>query len=335
MTVSESAASNFKRVEGDGATTEISFTFKVQSASDINVYQFVRATNTKGNALTSGITIALNADNVGGTVTFDTAPLSTEDVIIENQLALTQGARLPNETNFDERAVETALDRSRLIDIQQQEQMTRALTLELEDPLNVTGFTGLNIKAESSRAGKALAWNATADEIEAISLSTLVGSTNTLFTNLQTGDLQRYNGTNWVNVATLGTTNIADSAITTLKINDDAVTADKADTSVNAIGSIGGGTQDIDLDSGRWVSGTVDTSTTTFTFSNPKATANGDGFVLLLTNGGSQTVNWPAAVDWAGGTAPTLTTSGVDLLVFETFDGGTIWYGAVVGLDMQ
>ena len=103
----------------------------------------------------------------------------------------------------------------------------------------------------------------------------------------------------------------------------------------NAIGSTGGGTQDIDLTLGNSVTATVDTSTNTFTFSNPTASDELSGFSLMLTNGGSQTVNWPASVDWAGGTAPTLTTSGVDCLVFWTVDGGTIWNGAVVALDLS
>ena len=103
---------------------------------------------------------------------------------------------------------------------------------------------------------------------------------------------------------------------------------------VNAIGAIGGGTQDIDLTLGNVVTGTVDTSETTFTFSNPPTTGTAGSFTLILTNGGSQTVNWPAAVDWAGSTAPTLTTSGIDVITFTTIDAGTIWYGFAAGLDM-
>jgi len=103
----------------------------------------------------------------------------------------------------------------------------------------------------------------------------------------------------------------------------------------NAIGSIGGGTQDIDLTLGNSVSGTVDTSTTTFTFSNPTASDELCIFTLVLTNGGSQTVNFPASVDWAGGTAPTLTTAGTDILVFATLDGGTIWHGQTFSLDSK
>ena len=104
---------------------------------------------------------------------------------------------------------------------------------------------------------------------------------------------------------------------------------------VNAIGATGGGTQDIDLTLGNVVTATVDTSANTFTFSNPPASGKCGSFTLILTNGGSQTVNWPGAVDWAGGTAPTLTTAGIDVLTFTTVDGGTIWYGFLAGADMK
>ena len=73
----------------------------------------------------------------------------------------------------------------------------------------------------------------------------------------------------------------------------------------------------------------------TFTFSNPPASGDFGAFVLELTNGGAFTVTWPASVDWPGGTAPTLTASGVDQLVFTTRDGGTTYFGFVAGLDIK
>ena len=103
----------------------------------------------------------------------------------------------------------------------------------------------------------------------------------------------------------------------------------------NAIGGTGGGTQDINLTLGNCISATVDTSTNTFTFSNPTASDELCMFILFLTNGGSQTVNWPGTVDWAGGTAPTLTTAGLDILTFFTLDGGTIWHGVVNSADSK
>lgn len=121
--------------------------------------------------------------------------------------------------------------------------------------------------------------------------------------------------------------NFADQLATRPEMKDYAET-------VNAIGGTGGGTQDIDLTLGNVVTATVDTSANTFTFSNPSATGKSCSFTLILTNGGSQTVNWPGAVDWPGGAAPTLTTSGVDVLVFTTVDAGTRWYGFAAGLAM-
>lgn len=105
--------------------------------------------------------------------------------------------------------------------------------------------------------------------------------------------------------------------------------------SVNIIGNIGGGTKNLNLASGRTITATVNTSTTTFTFSGALPTGKPDSFYLILTNGGSQTVNWPASVDWQGGAAPTLTAAGVDHLLFTTVDGGTNWNGFVVGLDVK
>jgi hypothetical protein len=101
----------------------------------------------------------------------------------------------------------------------------------------------------------------------------------------------------------------------------------------NALGS-GSGSRTIDLSLGNFVTATV-TGTTTWTFSNPVSSPNACGFVLELTNGGSATQNWPAAVRWPGGTAPTLTTSGVDILIFITDDGGTNWRGVASMLDSK
>ena len=103
----------------------------------------------------------------------------------------------------------------------------------------------------------------------------------------------------------------------------------------NAIGGTGGGTQDINLTLGNCISATVDTSTNTFTFSNPTASDELCQFILFLTNGGSQTVAWPGTVDWEGGTAPTLTTAGVDIITFSTIDGGTRWHGIATSLDSK
>lgn len=97
----------------------------------------------------------------------------------------------------------------------------------------------------------------------------------------------------------------------------------------NALGSLGGGTHDIDLTLGNSISATVDTSATSFTFSNPTASDEMCVFALWLTNGGSQTITWPGAVTWVTGSAPALLASGLNILMFATINVGTNWYGAV------
>ena len=71
------------------------------------------------------------------------------------------------------------------------------------------------------------------------------------------------------------------------------------------------------------------------TFTVTQATAGkAQSFTLFLTaNGTGYTQAWGSSVKWAGGTAPTLTTTNAkkDILTFVTNDGGTTWYGFVGG----
>ena len=102
-----------------------------------------------------------------------------------------------------------------------------------------------------------------------------------------------------------------------------------------ALGDLGGGTDDIDLSTGNVFTATVSTGTQTLTFSNPSPSGNACTFMLILTNGGSQTVNFPASVDFPGGSAPTLTAAGVDILMFTTVDAGTTFHGILASSDSK
>ena len=93
-----------------------------------------------------------------------------------------------------------------------------------------------------------------------------------------------------------------------------------------------GATETLDISAGAHHTATIDEACT-FTFSNPTASDELSSFTLSLTNGGAFAVTWPASVDWAGASAPTLTASGLDLLVFMTYDGGTIWHGMIASTD--
>lgn len=72
----------------------------------------------------------------------------------------------------------------------------------------------------------------------------------------------------------------------------------------------------------------------TWTFTSVPA-SRAFSFLLELTNGGTGTQTWPTSVKWPGGTAPTLTTSGVDVLGFITYDSGTTWRGVQLMKDSK
>ena len=76
----------------------------------------------------------------------------------------------------------------------------------------------------------------------------------------------------------------------------------------------------------------------TFNWTNPATSGYASSFILKVKQDGtgSRTISWPAAVDWAAGTAPTISTgaNAVDLFAFFTVDGGTIWYGFTPGIGM-
>lgn len=90
----------------------------------------------------------------------------------------------------------------------------------------------------------------------------------------------------------------------------------------------------VDLTLGNYFSKTI-TTTTTFTVSNTAAANTANTFILDLTNGGAFTITWWANVKWAGGTAPTLTTTGRDILGFYTYDNGSTWNGLVLAKDVR
>lgn len=99
------------------------------------------------------------------------------------------------------------------------------------------------------------------------------------------------------------------------------------------------GTLILDIENGNVFEVELDENVTTLTISNPPASGKAGSFTLILKQDatGGRSFTWPSSVDWAGGSAPTLTTdaSAVDILVFVTTDGGTTWYGMLAGADFS
>ena len=172
------------------------------------------------------------------------------------------------------------------------------------------------------------------------------GTTSTTFVNLTTnvtGVLPVANGGTTASTAATARTSLAVPGLadannysSTNNFQDNEVIRPKVkdySMTVNALGNISGATT-VNLEIGNYVTATC-TNNVTWTFSNPAASGSACGFILVLTNGGAYTQTWPASVDWPFGAAPTLTSSGTDVLVFITNDGGTIWRGNITMQDSK
>ena len=173
----------------------------------------------------------------------------------------------------------------------------------------------------------------------------LLGGTLVTATATELNLIDGYTGTtaelNTLDVTTQGTaeaskavtsdgslvTNFADGVVQRPEMKDYSETK----TALVAAASIA-----IDITNGNVFTITPDQNTT-FTFTNPSPTGKSCAFTLVWTQDGSdRTIAWPASVDWAGGSAPDVTSGSgkIDIYTFFTMDAGTIWYGFQAGADM-
>lgn len=186
----------------------------------------------------------------------------------------------------------------------------------------------------------------------------LVGA---LYFNTTSNAMKVYSGTAWGNVAPVATSVSSSEISDATTVGRSVLTAADAAAARTAIGAGTGsgdvtlsGTQtlsnktltglretrvalaanNIDLATGNVFTKTI-SGATTLTVSNVPASGTTATFILDLTNGGSATVTWWSGMKWAGGTAPTLTAAGRDVLGFFTHDGGATWIGLLLGKDVK
>ena len=99
-----------------------------------------------------------------------------------------------------------------------------------------------------------------------------------------------------------------------------------------ASASISSGTLSLNFNNGNYFYVSLNANVTTLSFSNINSVFQ--SFVLELTaDGTARTITWPSSIKWAGGTAPTLTSTNgkKDVFTFLTRDGGTTWLAFVSG----
>lgn len=317
---------------GDDGTVAFATGFYFQANSQVKVILTVTATGVETDqVLDTDFTLSGAGVAAGGTVTMTSAPATGERLTVKRAAAETQATDYPQGGAFPANSTENALDKLTMLAQAHSEEIARAVKLAETSTTSELTFP-------EPDNGKVIGWlsgaldNITSIADNAVSsfMATVLDDTTAAAarTTLGLGTFAIEN-TAAVPAQTLaGAITGADQVVTAITLKDYGETE-------AAQGDLGGGTDDLDLTTGNVFSATVSTSEETFTFSNPTASGDACSFTLILTNGGSQTVNWPASVDWAGGNAPSLTAAGVDILTFVTIDGGTIWYGFSAGLDMQ
>lgn len=123
-----------------------------------------------------------------------------------------------------------------------------------------------------------------------------------------------------------GAQNLQDNELIRAKIRDYSETVSSP--------TISSGTLTLNLETSNIFTVSLNAAITSITISNPPSSGSGGSFTLIFTaDGTARAVTWPSSIKWAGGTAPTLTsTSGkVDSFAFFTSDGGTNWQGYIGG----
>ncbi len=172
------------------------------------------------------------------------------------------------------------------------------------------------------------------------------------YSDATTNTYDIYNGTDVTNVNVIDDTQItltntwsaskidselsskADAANLDLKLPLTGGTMTGAITAIRETQVSLGAGNSINLSQGNVFTKTVN-ATTTFTISGFLQQGASNSFILELTNGGSYTINWFSGVKWSEGIAPILTSAGVDILGFYSYDGGVTWRGMVLCKDSK
>jgi len=160
MTISSTTTKN--SYSGNDSTTAFAYGFFIPASTDIQV--IVRSSTgtetvkTEGTGSTNyGISGVGSAS--GGTVTFVTAPTSTETVVLRRSTAQTQGTDYVANDPFPAETHEDALDKLTIIGQDLQEQVDRSLKISRTNTMTSTDFTN----SAADRSSKVLAFDSSGE----------------------------------------------------------------------------------------------------------------------------------------------------------------------------
>lgn len=389
-----SATENRIEHSGDGATVAFSFPYRFLADADLDVY--IRASDATETlqTITTHYTVSGAGDASGGTVTFVTAPGATDDVVIVNIPAQTQGTDYVSSDPFPAQTHEDALDRLTLISqaisdrVDRSVQLTAAaadpsspITIDLSETSKVVAINsagdGLQYLSTITAASGSIPITGTPSDGQVLQYSSSESAyqpANVSLADGDYGDISVSSGTFTIDPAAVTAAKLADGdygdfsissgvitidtgAVTAAKIGAGAVTAAKvdeataanwraatadkimvADTIWDAAAEVtltDAATVAVDLSSGLNFTVTLGGNRT---MGNPSNTKVGQtGWLRVVQDGtGSRTLSWASNYEFAGGTAPTLSTGAADedLFIYLVISSTRIFV-STAGLDIS
>ena len=173
MTIASTTTKN--SYSGNGSTTAFNYTFFIPTNTDIEVIiRSSTGTETVKSEGTGSANYSISGvgSSSGGAVTFVTAPISTETVVLRRNTAKTQATDYVANDPFPAESHESALDKLTIISQDLQEQVDRSLKISRTNTMTSTDFT----TSATDRASKVLAFDSSGELSVTQELGTFKGN---------------------------------------------------------------------------------------------------------------------------------------------------------------
>ena len=197
---------------GDGSTVAFSYTFLIDDEDELVVVVADASGNETVKTITTDYTVSGVGNNAGGTVTFVSAPASTETVSIRRATVLDQGTDLQNRGSVVPQTLEDTYDEVVKMVQDLQEQVDRAILIRV-----TANTTGIDVPAPE--ADKVLGWNSAGTNLENKTPNT--GDFLTLPASVTDNRVVRFDGTSGDALQESGVTIDDNASISMSTINID------------------------------------------------------------------------------------------------------------------